>query len=348
VQREGLLACGSAHSVSQPATGAPAPAAPGACRRSPLHATSGGGSRPGPAAAALTPLAPCHMLTQRSSSTARGCMGGGAATVPSALAPRPTFLPALLLRLRLLRLLLLLAAALLLLATALQAGGQAPCRPLLDHARDHGVVVVLLDGAVGQPLPDLPACRAACHGAGAGQRAQVGVCWWRAGAGRRAGGTRGAAPGPTDDRAAGQPGPTTRPASPCTGAESPAAQAVRSASARPGAAARQASGPAHPRAKSPKPTRQDDVHGVRHVRVHPPLVPLQHLHRHVKGGRRRALQHALLHAAPPRLLVAQRDRLDAAHLRGEAYGGRRLETQEAQGLRGSGAQRPAPPAAQPL
>ena len=62
----------------------------------------------------------------------------------------------------------------------------------------------------------------------------------------------------------------------------------------------------------PHPAPQQVVDGVADVRVHPPPVALQNLDGDVKRRRRGALQHRFLDAAPARLLVAQRHRLDAA------------------------------------
>ena len=63
-----------------------------------------------------------------------------------------------------------------------------------------------------------------------------------------------------------------------------------------------------------RPARQQEVHRAGNIRVHPPLVALQHFNGHAKGGGRGALQDALLRAPPPRLIVAQRDALDPPDL----------------------------------
>eukprot|EP00955_Chlamydomonas_euryale_P103717 365518-Chlamydomonas_euryale.AAC.2 len=61
------------------------------------------------------------------------------------------------------------------------------------------------------------------------------------------------------------------------------------------------------------PAGQQDVHRLGHVDVHAPLFAPQHFHAHVERGRRRTLKHRLLDTSPPRLLVTQSHRLDAAN-----------------------------------
>ena len=59
--------------------------------------------------------------------------------------------------------------------------------------------------------------------------------------------------------------------------------------------------------------RSSVIHRRRHIAVDADELALLLLDEHIEGGRRLALEHRLLRAAPPRLLIPQRHRLDAPH-----------------------------------
>ena len=62
---------------------------------------------------------------------------------------------------------------------------------------------------------------------------------------------------------------------------------------------------------------QQRIHRCGHIGVHRQPVAVLDLDQHIEGGRRAALQHGLLRAAPAGFLIRERDRLDPAHQVGQ-------------------------------